>query len=83
MQSEFPIKFFCPHCNIHLAAKHNVAGKTVICPKCEKALEVPSESEASDTSKMSPNLPTEKKHLASSTMGTDHFKNLSKANELK
>ena len=54
MQSEFPIKFYCPHCNIHLAAKHNVAGKTVICPKCEKALDVPSESESSYSQKNVP-----------------------------
>lgn len=40
------IRFFCPHCSLIIKIGPQMFGKTVICPQCEKKVEVPFESDS-------------------------------------
>lgn len=39
------IRFFCPHCSLIIKIGPQMFGKTVVCPQCEKKVEVPFESD--------------------------------------
>jgi primosomal protein N' len=41
MIDEHPIVFECPHCNVSLKAKLEVAGRNGRCPQCGRAIKVP------------------------------------------
>ena len=43
-----PIKFHCPHCDVHLGARSELSGKPAECPQCGHSIEVPVESEGTE-----------------------------------
>jgi len=46
VSDDHPIQFACPHCRAMLGAARELAGRPAVCPKCNKRLEVPQESQS-------------------------------------
>jgi Zn finger protein HypA/HybF involved in hydrogenase expression len=49
------INFKCPHCQATLQAVNNLAGKPGLCPKCNKEISVPQETQTKSEEKETTN----------------------------